>query len=77
MTLRTNPWTDDDADLVDASTAELFASFDSEAAICALRRNYVIARVGGWPETAALRIAIRTVMDIVDDSTGPKLSVVK
>jgi hypothetical protein len=40
--------------------------YDAEPAIAALRRNYVLARLDGWEPTAALRIACKNVLAIID-----------
>lgn len=56
---------------------DLSAKFDAEPGIASLRRGYVLARLGGWDQTAALRIAIRNVLAILDADSKPKLEIVK
>jgi hypothetical protein len=50
--------------------------FDVEPAIASLRRQYILARMGGWPTAAAIRIAAKNVIDIIDAETRPTLSVI-
>jgi len=60
-----------------AQWLELSSQFDAEPGICALRRGYALARVSGWSEIAAMRIAIKNALSILDSADKPKLGVVK
>jgi len=61
-----------------AQLLELSSHFDAEPGICAIRRHYALARLGGWDQTAALRIAIKNVVAVLDAGTDkPTLTVVK
>lgn len=73
----TSPWTAEDVAGRDASYLEELAKFDAEPAICALRRQYAIARAGGYEEGAAIRVALKILRDILDSVDRPKLSIVK
>jgi hypothetical protein len=74
----TSPWLADDIiGHDDGELAEMIA-YDFEPAICALRRQYAIARAQGWDQIPATRIAIKNVLDVIDQSTPrPQLGVVK
>lgn len=72
----TSPWLAEDVAGRDASLVEELAKFDVEPMICALRRNYAVARSNGNEEVAAIRIAMQKMRKILDSVDRPKLSVV-
>jgi hypothetical protein len=72
---RTSPWADD-TDGCDPDDLAILAGFDCEMLIAALRRRYINLRAGGWEEIASIRIAMKELGALIDETTRPKLSVV-
>jgi hypothetical protein len=74
------PWNANEVDLDNPdhrAWLEEAAVYDAESPICAVRRHYAVARGEGWDDIAAIRIATRKVLEIIDESARPKLTIVR